>query len=189
MITPIILFIDIIYFQRINIFYNSLIILLLPLIYRYILHSLHAFYVNLITKINDVLVIKIIQTTNNIETHFYIPDEPIHFMLQETTLSRMGIRKTPYAFNISLSTAYIKKHPNIDTKQIFSLYYHDMLSICSELYEVLSTYAIFNKKYSFYINFFTLVLMSFCWTYILITGHMQLSEQFLNFFINIQNFI
>lgn len=169
-ILPLILCYEVFFTGTINNFYKALILLLIPLIYRYIFHSLHLFYVTEIHKLDSILKITFQNISDKGEIlHYAISAEPMHYFIQETTLDRIGIRENEKEFNITLSDIYIEQHPDIDLQEVFDSCYK-LLSVYSSFYEVLYTHTMLKKQYDRPITIFMLILYIVCWSYILLVS-------------------
>jgi|ERR1700678_27329 len=184
-IVPFSLLIDIFYFHKLDIFYSLLPLLTLPLLYRYLYHSLHFFYSVRKYHINEILKVRIYEETEGEPLYYTISEDPIHYLIQETTLERIGVRDTKHMFHLTISDDYVKKNPNEDFNKIFYKA-QDELTLLSNLYEILNRAHEVKTRYNIRINILMLVMYIICWIYALLTGNYALSEGFLNFIIIIR---
>lgn len=187
-VLPIILFIEVFFIGRINVFYASLIFLILPLLYRYIYHSLHYFYAREILLSDERLTIKIQKIVNNDVVIYTILSQPTHYFIQETTLERLNIRQNVHEFIITLSDQYIQKHPYINREIAFNKFTKNF-QIYSKMYELIHDYTMIHKKYIRIIHIFTLTIYFICWSFILYNGTYALSEEFITFWVSIKDIV
>jgi hypothetical protein len=183
-IPPIILIIDIFYFNHIKFFYISLTTLIIPMLCQYFYYSLHLRYVldlEVIEKILDVYTEEHDETTN----YYKIENNAIHYFLQETTLKRLRKRENIPLFHVALSENFINNNPNADLEKIFSYYYVKVLSRYSEYYEVLHNINTLATKYNSIINLISLTILSSCWIYIDFTSHKSFTQLFVTFWLDI----
>jgi hypothetical protein len=175
---PIILFIDVIYFNKIALFYHMLILLIIPLIYTYFDNMLNHIY-TLETYYSDQRLTIRLQTLYKDELVFTVISEATHYYTQETTLERLKIRDNDHVFHITLSEKYIQENPNGDWDTDFKLYMTQLNSF-SIMFEILRTYYQLKKTYSLYINVVMISIYLICWSYVLYTGTYILSNEFLD---------
>jgi hypothetical protein len=187
LIPIILLSIDTFYFQEIYYFYISLPLFFIPLLFQYIYHSLHYYYVKTLEDIEKVLDIyvyahpqdnNVVEYKNNIEV--------LHYFIQETTQERLGNREVILEFKITLTKNFILKNPKADLDDVFNFFYIKMLSICSDYYEVLYKITVIRNRYDFWINIIFLVISLICWTYMLLSSNYSFTEDFLTFWLTIQ---
>jgi hypothetical protein len=187
-IIPFFLLIDIFYFCKIEIFYKLIPFLIIPLLYRYLYHSLHFFYSVRKHYINEILKVRIYEEAEgeNEPLYYIIEEDPIHYLIQETTLERLGVRPSKDMFHLTICDNYIEKNPYEDFSKIFNNAQVE-LTLLSNLYEILYKANDLKVTYNSLINMVMISMYSICWIYVLITGYYVLSEDFLTFLNCIRN--
>jgi len=138
-VLPICLFLDIFLYKYISFFYKTLLLVLIPLSYQYVLHSLHLFYLNELLVIKEILDLKITKNSPNSEDYFYIDltdIEPLHFFIQQITLDRLGIKENDYNFQFTLTSSCISQNHETNYLQIYNEN-QKKLARCSDFFEII----------------------------------------------------
>lgn len=173
-ILPIIFLIDVFHFSKLGIFYILSVLLILPMIYKYIYYNLHKFYCQQIEHIDRVLNI----TTITCEKDYVIFEDlghlGSHFYIQEHTLDNLNIRKNNINFDVRLKQTYIDSKLNNKTKvQIeffYEMYCKNIFPTMFRTYEILYYYTIHQKNYDIFINILSFLSYIIGWSFILITA-------------------
>jgi hypothetical protein len=152
-----------------------LILLIIPIVYRYLSHSLHYFYATQIQLSDQRLTIRLQTLYNNELVFTTISPHPTHYYIQETTLERLKIRDNDHVFRITLSKIYMQENPNTDWEVAFTRF-ENMFSFYSKIYNILYIYTTLKKSYSLFINMLMISLYLICWSYVLYTGTYMLSN-------------
>jgi hypothetical protein len=184
-LVPIMLLLDIIYFCKIALFYNMLILLLIPLAYRYLYHMLNQIY-TLETYVSDQRLTIRLQTLCENELIFMHISKATHYYIQETTLERLKIRDNNHVFHFTLSTKYMQENPDADWEAAFNSF-ESNLDYFSTMFEVLSTYYQLKKNYDPWINAIMISIYLICWSYVLYTSTYMLSSEFINLIKQLQD--
>lgn len=188
-VPAIVLIIDVFYFKNIKNFYISLYLLIILLIYRYIEYSLNILYILDLEQIEKILDIRIQETENDKNFEYKAKIGAAHYLIQEVTLERLGLRKDISTFHILLNKDFVQQNSNKDPEKIFHYYYYIKLKQYSQYYEVLYEFTILKQKYDPYINLISLILFTISWFYITYTSHLIFTESFVSFWIKLSNFI
>lgn len=171
---PLLLLNDIFYFNEIKYFYSFSILLLMPLIYRYLFYNLYRFYIHEIENIDNVLEFNVNFIVNNKKHTQLLTNMPCHFYIQEHTLDLLNIRKNENDFSVNLKPEFIENELKNKSEQFvdkfYDLYCKNTLPFCCKIYEVLYVYTIHKKNSDFFINLFMLLIYFISWTYILLTA-------------------
>jgi hypothetical protein len=160
---PIILLFEILLLNQIKIFYLSLWLLILPVLFRYIYHTLHCFYISILDHINSVLDVFIEKKINNTVYLAKITNNGIHYYVQEMVLYQLNIKKS-----VEIFTFEIKDKNNVKP---LNYYIKNFLVPAFKYYRTLYIYTMHKKKYDFYLNVFSVSIYCFCWFYILLIKH------------------
>lgn len=167
---PIILFFDIFFFKEIKFFYVSLSFIILPLFFRYILHSLHCYYISLLDNINaHLVVICSTKTTEGLQQEKII-NNGVHYYVQEMALYQLKIKKSieHFSFEFKLN---LDDFTSQEKKMFTDDYWKKNLIPLFLFYRTLYVYTKHKNHNDFYVNTFSLSMYFFCWCFILFSAN------------------
>lgn len=179
---PLILYFDVFYLHNIGRFYLCLFLLIIPLLYRYLYHSLHSYYIKLLDVINDSLYVFIEEKNDHTIITKRITNNGAHFYIQEKVLEQLKIRFNKHEFSFELSEIIRKNKTQEQQEMFFNNFWKNNFPLAHRFYKLLYIYKAHENRFEFFINFFMLLAYAFCWCYVLLMAdYSSISIEFLTF--------
>ena len=144
-ILPLILLIEVFLLNYISLWYQLFILLLIPMIYSYLFHTLQVYYVLKIETIENMFDFR---AKTDEETDFQqIISGGAHFYIQEYTLDRLLIQEMSYMFAIRPSVEYFQQFLDLDTDKMLDDCTENLTGVYSQIFELIYKQTMLRQKY------------------------------------------